>query len=538
MRVCKNFFLYFGLLVALAQSTDVMAIGKIPGERPKLVVNIVIDGLRSDYLDQSWIYFTESGFRRLVNGGAYCRTMTFPYLNVGTSADYASIFTGAYPSDHGICGESFWNPKTRKSYSCVFDESSKGLACSDKVSPQNILTSTIIDELRLNTRGRAKVATIALNPEEAVIMAGHGQGQVVWLDSYTGKWASSNYYNNMMPSWAVQMNGEDPTESYIHRNWTNMLIGAYYNANSTQSQMSSSFFAYNFDNFSQNKAVRMVKSSPFINEMVRDLAVRAVKDEYMGVDDYPDILNLEFTVKAFDQTTSGVLTAETQDMYYRLDKELSRLMEDLDGLCGASQVLYVISSPQSEYVSPDFMKSYGIPSGYFVSDRSMALLNTYLMAIYGQGDFVMGYSDRQIFLDKKEIENKKLNIEEVENKVATFMARFEGVQSAYTANELMSATNPSARLQKAKNVYDKNKSGDVFIFLLPGWVDVRNESEKVGLSSRINNYAPLIISGWHTKKRTINRNVSVIDVAPTLCNLLLLPLPNYCEGVPLSDVVE
>lgn len=505
-------------------------------ERPRLIVSIAVDGLRSDYLSLLWNELDRAGFKRLIENGSYCTNMSYPYLCVGNVADYASVYTGTIPSDHGICGETYWEPDTRTERSFLFDKEVAGVGGNDQISPRNLQTSTFVDELKLNTQGKAKVITIGINAEEASVMAGHGGNSTLWLDNESGLWASSTYFSKTLPSWANRMNGNNPAASYLRTNWSNHYVSGQYKSKSAQSR-GSSLFAYPMtESFSRSNPIKRLKESPYINTMVKDLALDAIRGEYIGLDDVPDVVNLQFTVRGFNQSSTGILTSEIEDMYYRLDKDLRQMMDDIDALIGAKNVLYMVYAPQKEYTTPEFLKNYNIPTGYFVSDRSLALLNTYLMATYGQGNFVQGYANRQIFLNKVAIEAKQLDVNEVEEKVAEFMVRFQGVQYAFRTQDILKTGYRNERMQMALNSYHPQHSGDIIIFLQPGWVDVPNETSKVGISSRVNNYAPFILSGWKIKNQKIARPFSVLDIAPTISNLLLTPYPNSSTGKALVDV--
>ncbi len=505
-------------------------------QKPKLVVNIVVDGLRSDYIDMLWDDFGDGGFRRMVEGGAYSRFLKYPYLNVGRAADYASLVTGTVPAYHGICADTYWDVNTKQARSCLYDRQARGVNCSLSLSPNSLSSSNLSDELRLRTRGKGKTVTIGIDAEESIILSGH-RGKAVWIGNGNGSWASTSSYGETLPQWAAKANSENRAGGYMKQVWVNAYSPKFYKENSTQKRGSSQF-EYNMEEMNLRDRLVFFRGCPFVNSMVRELAVDAVRDEYLGVDDEPDMLNLQFTVCVNGNPTSMSLPAEMQDMYYRLDGELQELMIDLDELCGDGNVLYVLTAPQVEYVSPERMQTYGIPSGYFVSERSMSLLNTYLMAQYGQADFVSGYYHGQIFLNKEEIERKGLNVDSVEMNVASFMTRFEGVQMAFRAKDMDRVTNDGREVALAKNAFMYGKTGDILVYLKPGWVDVPTVKEKVGLSGRVNNYAPLILYGRGVKKTTLRRNVSVLDVAPTIDVLTGLPFPNAAMGEPLYDVME
>ncbi|MDR1678661.1 MAG: alkaline phosphatase family protein [Prevotellaceae bacterium] len=528
LSICILFACLFGSISAQKHEVN---------ERPRLVVTIAIDGLRSDYLTMLWNGLSEGGFRRLINDGSYCRNMNYPYRNVGNAADYASVYSGSMPADHSICGDTYWEPASNRYYSYLYDKERKGIGTDVKISPVNFLSSTFVDELKLNTMGKAKVITIAINANEAVIMAGHGGNATVWIDDRQGTWASTNYYTSLLPQWASKMNSENPAQENVNRNWTNLYIGSQYKTISAQNQ-ASAFFAHPFESSNKDYPFERLKQSPVANTMVKDLALAALKDDYIGIDETPDMLNLQFTVRGFNQASTGVLTAETEDLYLRVDQDLAELIDAINKKCGNSNVMYVVYAPQSEYVSPDFLKMYGIPSGYFVADRSLALLNSHLMATYGQGDFIHSYANHQLFLNKSEIEKRNLNVQEVTRKISDFMVRFQGVQMAFTAEEMDRVDCSNDRMQQIRNSYNRAHGGDIILYMQPGWVSVPNESVKVGLSTRINNHAPFIISGWKVKRQLIKQAFSALDIAPTICNILHLNYPDANLGQALQDIVE
>lgn len=523
--------LFFFSLSLFAQQTDSV-------QRPKLIVTIAVDGLRSDVISLLWNELSSGGLRRMIREGSYCRNMSFPYWSVGDVPDYATVYSGTIPSDHSICSDSYWDPKTRKEMSYLYDADRKGVNTSTRISPKNLVTSTFTDELKLNTLGKSKIITVAINPQEAVVMAGHGGNGTVWIDDETGQWVSSSYYGNTLPTWAQRENMFNRAQEFTRQSWSNFYMSSQYKTTSSQSR-SSSMFIYPLSEYS-GKALpySKFKESPFVNTMIREMAMKAIKDEYVGIDENPDVVNMQFSVRGFNQATTGVLTAEIEDSYYRLDKEIKSIQEDLDKICGVGNVLYVVYSTQTEYANPDFLKAFNVPSGYFVVDRSLSLLNTFLMATYGQGDFVHSYSNRQLFLDKEEIASKKLDIKEVEQKVAEFMSRFQGVQYAFRAEELTKLGNSCSRIQLIKNAFNPHRAGDIIMYMQPGWVAVPNEDVKIGLSTRINNYAPLIMSGWRVKHQTIGEDFSAIDIAPTICNMLRIAYPNFSTGSPLRNIID
>ncbi len=524
-------FLFLLLLPMVGQRLDT-----IP--RPRLIVCIAVDGLRSDYLSLFWNDLDVYGFRRLIRDGCYSKSLSYPFMAVGNAADYASVVTGTTPSEHGICGERYWDKNSRQERSFVYDPDRAGVNTGLMVSPRNILATTFADELKLNTQGRAKVITVALNAEEAVVMSGHGGDATVWVDDVTGKWASSAYYSPVLPGFAAKMNGDNVVEGLQQKVWSNLYLDSYYMAKSQQS-LSSAHFSYAIgDVRDRNGSWKRFKETPYVNGLVREAAIEAIRSEYVGIDEVPDLINLQFTVKVFNQGNTGVLTSEMQDVYFRLDKELRVLTDSIDALCGKGTTLYVLYGSQTEFISPDYLRSYNMPSGYFVADQAMSLLSTYLMSLYGQAEFIQGYDNRQIFLNHEAILAKGLDYDEVERKVADFMVRFQGVQYAFRGEDMLSSAYQNERIRQAQSVYNKDKSGDILLVLKPGWAAVNKETERTGVSSRVNNYVPFALSGWRVKSRSLPAGFSALDIAPTLCNLLYIAYPNASMGRALTNIIE
>jgi hypothetical protein len=530
-KIITAFFMIFCLHLSLWSQQKEMPV------RPKLVVSIVIDGLREDRLVSIWEYLDKGGLRRIMEQGFVNKNVSFPYVCSGSAADYASIYSGTFPSYHGITSDVYFDTKTEQKYSSVYDPAVKGIGNTAKASPRNLLVSTFVDELKLATRGKSKVITVALNESEAIMMAGHAGNTTVWMDNKTGAWVSSDYYAESLPSWAVRINTDGTLNAYMQRNWSNYYIDFYYSSPSVQNGNLPSF-SYSMSSLvGKNPSFELFKNTPWANSMVRELAINAIKDEYIGIDDIPDVLNLQFSVRGFDALTTGVINAETQDLYIRLDKDIRLLLDFLDLQFGISNVLVSVTSGQVERVSPVVLQTYKIPSGYFMHERSISLLSTYLMAVYGQARWVLGYADKQIYLNHEVIKEKKLNIEEVQQKVADFMSQFSGVQSALTATELAKHSGDGF-FMKYKNGYHKNLSGDVLLFLQPGWVEVANEKQTVGASANMSKKVPFMLYGWRIKPQVKFDNIFITDIAPTLCNLLQLNYPNACIGKAVLEITE
>ena len=503
-------------------------------EPPRLVVGIKVDGMQTSHIQKLWKYFTAGGFRKIISEGTILEQMEHPIVSAGNSSDVATVLTGTVPFYHGISGDYYYDREDKEIKSMLYDEDQVGIGTREKLSAHNLLTTTLTDELMLASP-QSQVHSIAINPEDAIMMGGHTATSVTWIDDVQNKWVTSGYYTKGLSRWADQMNVNGGFRSISSADWTPFSsISSYLNPTASGSKSAS--FRFNPLDKGKNSTQSILRNTPAANSLVAELAQTIAVKEMLGEDKYTDALMLQFTVKTPNQTTSSLTTAEQEDMYLRLDRDIQNLMSSLTSRVGSDKVLFFLTGGSEDLHSPVELGNNRIPAGYFNANRSLSLVNSYLMAIYGQEKWISGYYGKNIFLNKKRMEEKKMNIPEVLERTAEFLMEFEGIQAAYPINEIINYAGSSIDVRsKYRNSYHKNTSGDIVITLLPGWVEVDDKNQLVGTANAPRVYIPFYLLGAKIKPQKVNVACQTIDIAPTLARLLGIPTPNACMGKSLLD---
>ena len=504
---------------------------------PRLVVSIVIDQLRGDYLQYFSPSFGEKGFKRLMNGGLAYYSVDFGFPNLSEASSIAAIYTGAYPYYNGITGDGKYDLLKGKEVPIVSDDNYMGNYTSDHLSPLALSASTIGDELKIASKGQSLVYAIAPNAAAAILSGGQYANGAFWLDNYEGKWATSTYYKEV-PAYVERYNTYEAIGNYPDKQWGQSLshyIGLPY---STRREA----FSYKFPKTDKERFIK-IKQTALINTEVTNLAVRFIENAGFAIRSSSDLLAITYYAGNYIlNPETEEYSYELQDIYYRLDKELERLFDLIDKRIGLKQTLIILTSTgyydtlnrPAQGFNPTGETTFG--NSQFYPNRCTALLNMYLMAIYGQGNWVSGYYDRQIFLNRKLSEEKQINWLELLQNAAEFVSQFSGVQDVTTAGQwIMDDDRNATAVRRGMN---KKLSGDIFIELQPGWmVNNENQTQKEALRE-INIMAPLFIFGEHIKKEQVRRRVKVTEIAPALSYLLRVRTPNGCKDQPLPEVVR
>jgi hypothetical protein len=499
-------------------------------EPPKLVISIVVDQLRDDYLHYFGSTFGERGFKRLMNEGLVYHRVDFGFPNLSASSSAATLSTGAYPYHHGITADKKYNFETLKEESVVADKNYLGNFTSDRFSPVALLASTVGDELKIASEGHSDVFAIAPDVNEALLSAGHYADAAFWLDDYNGKWATTTFYKNV--PWYIDRYNSNRTNDFKEDLVWTPASGSY--SGFPYSKATTPFR----HTFSKNDGARYIrlKQSPFINTEITNLAETFFNYADFGKRAYPDLLAITYYAGNY---MKGILpdeySWEIQDIYQRLDKEIERLLDIAEKKVGLKNVLVVLTS--TGYYDSVAGLPFGFESaGKFYPARCTALLNVYLMAIYGQGNWVQGYYREQIFLNKKLIEDKKIDLDEITWKSAGFLAQFSGVQEVTTAGQwFVDDVGRSANFRRGIN---RKSSGDLFIELQPGWeIEYeKSDNKQTEYKRNTNIAAPLFFWGHNIKSSQVYRKIKATEIAPSVSYLLRIKKPNACKDNVLEEL--
>lgn len=501
-------------------------------ETPKLVVGVVIDQLRGDYLELFKHNFGEKGFKRLLKEGLVYDNVSYDFPHPDKASAIATIYTGTNPFFHGIVADKKYDINVSQEIASFSDENFMGNYTNERVSPLPLLVSTLTDELKIASGGSSDVFAFAPDAAQALASGGHAASGCFWIEDFSGKWATSTYYKTKQP---IVNKHNRSAESISYKingiTWRPSIAIANYNAFPYTRNL------YNFQHyFATNKKdqFRLMKQSPFINTEVREIAEKIVRSASLGTGNYPDFLALTFYAGNYENALDKNYSIEIQDTYYKLDQELAALLETIDKSVGLKNtLLFVVSSGyfNEHEVHPEGLTFAG---GDFRPDRCQALLNMYLMAIYGKEQWIKKYYNQQFFFDQKLIENKKIDIEEFQRKAAEFLVQFAGVQDVITSHQLLHGAF-NQRIKKYHNGFHKNISGDLILELQPGW-RVLSESEK---SNPIRNNAilsPAIFFGNHIKPERVERTIDATEIAPSVAYRLRIRAPNASEQGVLKEL--
>lgn len=504
-------------------------------QTPKLVVCITVDQLRGDYIEYFYNTFGESGFKRLLGEGLVYKNIRFEFSDIDQASAFATLFTGSNPCFHGISGEKTYDFEKEKEVSILFDPEYLGNYTHEHYSPKNLYSSTIGDELKIASGGRSDVYAIAPDAEAAILSAGHAANGAFWMDDLNGKWATTTYYKGI--PWYVDRynNGPESLSSRLETMvWTPSLPLEKLNA-----------FPYVLDDlpfryvFSEKTAACFpnLKTSPFINKEITRLAMQFLNYGAFGTRSCPDMLALTYYAGNYRGTLSKEYTREIQDTYYQLDKDLGQLLDSIDKKVGLAHTMIVFNGSgyyKSEEEYPDGLLING---GDFHPKRCLALLNMYLMAIYGQqNSWVKGYYHNQIYLNRKAIEDAKLDLGAVQNKAADFLREFSGVQHVTTDHALLTG-DWNEGTSKFRQGTHHLRRGDLIIELQPGWkVNFDNPKEKVKIVRNNAVLTPLIFLGNGVKPQHIYREVKATEIAPSVTHVLRIRPPNAAQEAPLWEL--
>lgn len=430
---------------------------------PKLYVSIVVDQLRTDFLYEFEGLYCDGGFKRLLSSGKVYENVYYAFDNIDRATAVSTLSTGTNPYVSGIVAERWLDRKSLRVVNCVEDKNCKGVYSNEALSPASLKSITITDEIKRATRGNAIVCSIAPDGDAAVLAGGHAADIVLWKNNMAGYWSSSSYYG-LYPSWAADMNKKVQGKP---RKWTPLFKTSEYN---NFGEKAPSAFSYSFDG---KKNVITYKTTACINDEVNEMAFAFLENSEVGKDDVVDCLALTYYAGNYDGAPMSHRPIEVQDMYARLDRNLAALFDELDKRFGLDNVVVSLSSTGYVMENGEENSSYRLPSGTLYSERIQALLNVYLSAKFGKGDYIEGVYGTQLFLDNKLIERMELDKMTVVSQAVEFLKSLDGVEDVFTIYRLGGMLSPE--LQFAKNGYNPVGSGDLWLRLMPGWRLVEDE---------------------------------------------------------------
>lgn len=513
------------LLTAFQMKGSAADVASSSHKRPQLVLSIMVDGLRGDYLELLSSHFGPDGFNRLLHGG-----VTFEEIEFGPGVDAAGavamLYTGASPSVSGIAGAEVFSIDRKIPQPSLLDPSKIGNYTDETLSPDAILVSTLGDELRIDGGGAAYVHSISPDAERAIIMAGHAGNSAFWINSANGQWATTTYYREV-PKSVTARNFTRPLASRIDTiSWTPTLDVSRYPGLPAHKRHYP--FHHSFGGSDVNKYHQFKTAAP-VNVEVTDLALDYLRDMKLGERDAMDMLSVGYTLTPYGESTDIDARLETMDAYLKLDRQIARLLKAADG---ETTVVILGGTPAEPVKVPDDPQ-WGLPGGEFSAKKALSLLNMYLIAKLGNGEWVTAYHKGAFYLNHKLIDEKRLDPEEVRMEAAKFLTRMSGVAGAYTIDDILEGRTSEAL---RRNTVVAN-AADVYLQVIPGWTlinDTGNEIERE-VVRYAHSTAPLVIYAPHMLESTrISAPVDARRVAPTVARVLRIRSPNAASEPPVN----
>ncbi|MDD7886387.1 alkaline phosphatase PafA [Flavivirga sp. 57AJ16] len=550
----NTFSLFFVFFFCLSCKTQNQVVEKemahIMASNPKLVVGIVVDQMRYDYLTRFYNKFGEGGFKRMMREGFNCKNNHFNYIPTYTGPGHTSVYTGTTPKYHGIIGNHWYDKEIKKTVYCAGDDAVQSVgtkSAAGQMSPHRMKTTTFADENRLFTQMRGKTIGISIKDRGAILPAGHTANAAYWFHgSKEGHWISSSFYLNDLPNWVKDFNASKTAESYL-KVWNTLYdIDSYTESGSDLNTFEGGFkgketatFPYDLDALKEeNGNFDILKTTPYGNSLTTDFALAALDGEQLGKDAITDVLTISFSCTDYIGHNFGVNSKEVEDTYLRLDKDLERLLAVLDTKVGKGAYTVFLTADHGAIDVPAYLRSVKIPAGYLNNTERKEKFQEFLKASFGTTDVLENISNNQIFLNREKIKILGLDLNEVQNAIVNEQITYKNISKAYTATTMGSVDFTTGIEALLQNGFNQKRSGDVLLVDDPAYISYGKTGSTHGSGLNYDTHVPLLFFGKGIKKGQTFQKTHITDIAPTMSALLGISFPNGATGQPLEFVLD
>jgi len=521
--------------------------------RPKLVVGIMVDQMRWDYLYRFYDRYGEGGFKRLLNEGFSCENTYIPYVPTYTAIGHSCVYTGSVPAIHGIAGNDFIIQQTGQRMYCTQDDHVSGVGTDSdagKQSPRNLLVSTITDQLKLATNFHSKVIGIAIKDRGGILPAGHFADAAYWFEGKSGDWVSSTFYMQELPRWVKKFNAQKVAEKYLQQDWNTLYpIETYTQSIEDDNPYEATYrgeeapvFPKKLGALVKDNGLGLIRSTPFGNSMTLDLAKAAIDNEQMGHNPggFTDFLAVSLSSTDYVGHQFSVNAIEIEDTYLRLDKELEAFFSYLDAHVGNGEYTVFITADHGASHNPLFFMDKRGNAGYFDERNALTGLNALLAEKFGQDKIVRSLMNYQVHLDYDVIQANDLDEGAIKEAAVKFLRTLEGVSFVTDMEKAGSSSIPERIRERIANGYNPKRSGCIQIILEPQWYSgsPRSRGTTHGTWASYDAHIPFVMMGWGIKHGSTNRETHMTDIAPTVAALLHIEEPNGNIGQPVVELLN
>lgn len=532
------------ILLFLFVSISYRAKAQKQPDRPKLIIGIVVDQMRYDYLYRYWDKYSQNGFKRLLREGFAYSNTHYNYMPTYTGPGHASIYTGTTPAYHGIAANNWFDRKSGKSVYCVSDTSVRGVGTSGRAgmaSPHFLKSSTITDELRFATNYKGKVIGISIKDRSAILPAGHNANAAFWFDSKRGNWVSSSFYMHSLPVWVVRFNNEQLPDRYLKTGWKPLLPITEYTESTNDDRAfeqplsgeKKPVFPHLLEREKPNYG--LIPATPWGNKLTGEFAKEAILNEDLGKDEIADFLCVSFSSTDYVGHNFGPNSIETEDTYLRLDRQLSDFLDFLDKHFRKNDILLFLTADHGGAPIPEYQEEHHVPSGRFNERRLIQALKERCREQYGDASLIRSFMNQQIYLDDALISKLKLSKTDVVKDLMQWLYHYPHVRFVYSARQLQSGNYTKFPGMQVQNGYFPTRSGDIMLVYDPGFINKIHAGTTHGSPYAYDTHVPLLFWGWNVRHGESYENVVIPDIATTLAALLHISEPNAATGQVLSS---
>ena len=538
----KRFFTSF-----IALSISFVSISQTTIQRPKLVVGIVLDQMRWDYLYRYYDrYDANGGFKRMLTQGFSCENTMIPYTPTVTACGHSSIYTGSVAAITGITGNTWWDRQQMRTVYCTEDKTVNTVGSGSalgKMSPKNMLVTTICDELRLATNFRSKVIGISLKDRGGILPAGHSANAAYWYDNTNGSWITSSYYMNDLPKWVNDFNALKQVDKYYQSGWSLLYpINTYEQSTVDEKPYEAKpigpRFPYDMKKFAE-KDYTKIAVTPMGNSFTTEFAKAAILGEQLGTDNIPDFVAISYSSPDYIGHSFGPNSIEAEDGFLRFDKELGSFFDFLDNKIGKNQYLVFLSADHGVAHIPEFLQENKLPGGRVYMNTIVNLLNKALNEKYNINNIIVSDDNYQLHLHHPSLDSAKISKKELSRWIVDKLSVDSGIARVFAIDDLYNVPLPTNIRTMLNNGYYPPRNGDIQIILKSGYIDAFSGTGTThGLWNPYDSHIPLLWFGWGIKPGKTNKEVSMTDIAPTLAALLHIQMPSGSVGKPIEEVIK
>ncbi|MBP8793277.1 MAG: alkaline phosphatase family protein [Lutibacter sp.] len=518
--------------------------------KSKLIIGVVVDQMRYDYLTKFHTKYGDGGFKKLMSQGYNLENVHYNYIPTYTAVGHTSIYTGTTPTNHGIVSNNWYDKYEKKSIYCVDDDNFKtiGTATGGNKSPNRLQTTTVSDQLKLAQNMRGKSIGISIKDRSAILPVGHTADAAYWFEGGNeGKFISSSFYINELPKWVVNFNNTGKANAYLNKDWnTYYPIETYTESIEDNNPFEAPFegkttptFPYNLKELRKtNGNFNLLKAIPYGNSIVTDFAEATIKGENLGKGEFIDFLAISYSSTDYVGHQFGVQAIELEDTYIRMDKEIERLISFLDSEVGTNNYTLFLTADHAVVENPAYLNSIKIPGGYFDNSLFKTTLDKIVLENFNTTEIIEDISNHQIFLNKEKLKELKLDTHKVSQIIADEILNIENIYKTVTAYTLQTTSFTSGILQTLQNGYNQKLSGDVFYIPNVSTISGGKTGTTHGSGYSYDTHVPLLFYGNGIKSGQSDVYYPIVDIAPTLTSFLKISQPNGNSGRPIIEVLK